>query len=161
MYKRHFLKLSLRLGFCEYAAKNKVFIKKDNIMTKTPKRRTGNIGENVACRFLEGKKFKILERNYLKKWGEIDIVSKKENQIHFIEVKTISRNLGVSDERDNEYRAEENVHPWKIKRLNRAIESYLEEKNISDDTEWALDLVVVYLDIEGKKAKVEYLENIF
>ncbi|MFA5838871.1 MAG: YraN family protein [Candidatus Paceibacterota bacterium] len=129
-------------------------------MTKTPKRRTGDIGENVACRFLESKKFKILERNYLKKWGEIDIVSEKKNQIHFIEVKTISRNLNVL-EKDNEYRAEENVHPWKLKRLNRAIESYLEEKNISDDVEWTLDLIVVYLDLEGKKAKVEYLENIF
>ena len=130
-------------------------------MTKTPKRRTGDIGENVACRFLEGKKFKILERNYLKKWGEIDIVSEKENQIHFIEVKTVSRNLNVLNKKDDEYRAEENVHPWKLKRLSRAIGSYLEEKNISDDVEWTLDLVVVYLDIEGKKAKVEYLENIF
>lgn len=130
-------------------------------MTKTSKRRTGDIGENVACRFLEGKKFKILERNYLKKWGEIDIVSEKEKQIHFIEVKTISQNLNTPNVKDNEYRAEENVHLWKLKRLSRAIESYLEENNIPDDVEWTLDLVVVYLDLEGKKAKVDYLENIF
>ena len=33
--------------------------------------------------------FKILDRNYRKKWGEIDIVAKKDNILHFIEVKTI------------------------------------------------------------------------
>ncbi|MBU3969068.1 YraN family protein [Patescibacteria group bacterium] len=148
-------------------------------MIKTFKRRVGDIGENVACRFLRSKKFKILERNYLKKWGEIDIIAKKKKDIHFIEVKTISRNLDVSDpvkscsaglsltefngvnKKDNEYRAEENVHPWKIKRLNRAIQSYLEENNISDDIDWTLDLVVVYLDLENKKAKVDFLDNIF
>lgn len=139
-------------------------------MNRTQKRYVGDIGENVACNFLKKKGFSILGRNYNKKWGEIDIITKKKKDIHFIEVKTVSRNLDVTnfisnnvsdDRKENEYRAEENVHPWKIKRLSRAIESYLEENNISDEVEWALDLVVVYLDLENKKAKVEYLDNIF
>lgn len=139
-------------------------------MNRTQKRYVGDIGENVACNFLKKEGFSIVGRNYNKKWGEIDIITKKKKDIHFIEVKTVSRNLDVHNfisndvsdgGEENEYRAEENVHPWKIKRLSRAIESYLEEKNISDDVDWALDLVVVYLDLENKKAKVEYLENIF
>ncbi|TSD03199.1 MAG: putative endonuclease [Parcubacteria group bacterium Athens0714_16] len=130
-------------------------------MNRTHKRYIGDIGENVACNFLKKKGFSVVGRNYNKKWGEIDIITKKKKDIHFVEVKTISRNLNVSNRGDDEYRAEENVHPWKLKRLNRAIESYLEENNISDDVEWALDLVVVYLDLENKKAKVEYLDNIF
>jgi len=134
-------------------------------MNRTEKRFVGDIGENVACNFLRKKGFSITGRNYNKKWGEIDIISKKKKDIHFIEVKTISKNLDifeyVSDKNEEGYRAEENVHPWKLKRLNYAIDSYLEEKNISEEIEWTLDLIVVYLDLEHKKAKVEYLENIF
>ena len=54
---------------------------------KTAKRRLGDIGENLACVFLEKRGFEILERNYLRKWGEIDIVTKKDGVIRFIEVK--------------------------------------------------------------------------
>ena len=147
-----------------YFTKNRILF-----MNRTHKRHVGDIGENVACNFLKKKGFSVVGRNYNKKWGEIDIITKKKKDIHFVEVKTISRNLDVPnffkhsvfDGKENEYRAEENVHPWKIKRLNRAIESYLEENNISDDVEWTLDLVVVYLDLENKKAKVEYLDNFF
>ena len=35
--------------------------------------------------------FKIIERNYLKKWGEIDIVAVKNRKYYFVEVKTVSR----------------------------------------------------------------------
>jgi putative endonuclease len=47
----------------------------------------GEIGENIAVKFLMKHNFQILERNYTKKWGEIDIVGKKLGKLHFIEVK--------------------------------------------------------------------------
>ena len=130
-------------------------------MKLTRKQYVGQIGENVASRFLEKQGHKVVERNYWKKWGEIDIITLKDKKIYFIEVKTVSRNLSVLYQKDTEYRAEENVHPWKIQRLTRAIESYLAENNVSDETDWQLDLVVVLLDLDNKKAKVEILENIF
>ena len=46
--------------------------------------RTGEIGENIAVRFLMKHGFSILERNYTKKWGEIDIIAKKDGKIYFI-----------------------------------------------------------------------------
>ena len=48
------------------------------------KQKTGEIGENVASKFLVKRGFTILERNYTKKWGEIDIVAQKDNKIYFI-----------------------------------------------------------------------------
>ena len=48
----------------------------------------GQLGEDVACKFLMKHNFLVLERNYTKKWGEIDIIAKKNSKIHFIEVKT-------------------------------------------------------------------------
>ena len=56
--------------------------------SKTQK--TGEIGENIAVKFLVKHNFTILERNYTKKWGELDIVAEKQGKIYFIEVKSVS-----------------------------------------------------------------------
>ena len=130
------------------------------------KQKIGEIGENLACKFLEKQGFRVIERNYTKKWGEIDIVTEKRNKIHFIEVKTVSReNLdSVIHEtlsgKSSSYRPEDNMHQWKLKRLNRTIQTYLLDKNISENKEWQLDLAVVFLNLKDKKAKVRILENI-
>ena len=52
--------------------------------------KTGEIGENIAVKFLVKQGFSILNRNYTKKWGELDIVAEKAGKIHFIEVKSVS-----------------------------------------------------------------------
>jgi len=140
----------------------------------------GEIGENIAVKFLMKHGFAILERNYTKKWGEIDIIAKKSNKIYFIEVKSVSRRTiapnvphetlytstnnqksvtHVTFDNDN-YQAEDNMHPWKLKRLSRTIQTYLLSNRIYDDTDWQVDLIVVYLDIENKKAQVKVIPNI-
>lgn len=121
----------------------------------------GEIGENVAVKFLVKLGFTIIERNYTKKWGEIDIVTEKDEKIHFIEVKSVQRDMSVFPfigQGSNDYRAEDNMHPWKLKRLSRTIQTYLISRKIPEDMEWQLDLLVVYLDLKNKKAKVK-VEN--
>src|SRR3989338_4950572 len=56
---------------------------------RTDKRVLGDMGENVACMFMMKHGFEIIERNYLRKGGEIDIVAKKNGGIRFIEVKSV------------------------------------------------------------------------
>ena len=114
----------------------------------------GALGEEIARKFLENKGFSVIEMNYRRKWGEIDIVSKKDKLIHFIEVKSVEGCI------DGGKFPEENVHEKKLKRLSRAIQTYLSE-NKEDDTEWQLDVVAVFLDIEKKKADVRLTENVF
>lgn len=58
------------------------------------------------------------------------------------------------------YRPEDNIHPWKIKRLKKVLQSYLLHKNISEDQDWQFDIAVVYLNIPNKTAKVEYMDDI-
>ncbi len=60
----------------------------------------------------------------------------------------------------NGYRPEDNLHPWKLKRLKKAILSYLEEKRMTEEDDWQFDAVTVRLDEKGKIAMVEYLEDI-
>ena len=121
----------------------------------------GEIGENIAVRFLMKHNFSILDRNYTKKWGEIDIVAEKENKIHFIEVKSVSRDLNcVSQETLDQYKPEDNMHPWKMKRMARTIQTYLLSKKVPDEKEWQVDLLVIFLDLKDKKAKIKVVENI-
>ena len=54
------------------------------------KQKIGEIGENIACKFLVKQGFSILDRNYTKKWGELDIVARKYDKLYFIEVKSVS-----------------------------------------------------------------------
>jgi putative endonuclease len=128
---------------------------------RTEKRRVGDLGEKIACDFLEQRGFKIIERNYLRKWGEIDIITKKNGLIHFIEVKSVTRLTEQSFGRahgTSEYRPEDNMHPWKLKRLSRAMQTYLLDKKL--DCDWQLDLVTVKMDEKSRKARVELIENI-
>lgn len=127
---------------------------------RTEKRKVGDIGEQIACDWLIGKNFKILERNYLKSWGEIDIVAKKSGIIRFIEVKSVTReNLSAISSANDLYRPEDNIHPAKLKRLSRVIQTFLLEKGINDE-EWQFDAITVYLDIVRHKAKVSFLEDL-
>jgi putative endonuclease len=133
-------------------------------MTKTIKRAFGDIGENIACQFLMKRNYKIIKQNYLKPWGEIDIITLKEGTYHFIEVKSVSWETSSKDvihetsNNSERFRPEENVHPHKLKRLHRTIESYLMENKI--DTEWQLDIITVKINKTAKTAQVELIENI-
>jgi putative endonuclease len=133
-----------------------------NFISNTQK--IGELGEDVACKYLNKKGFLVLERNYTKKWGEIDIIAQKDNILYFIEVKSksvssldfIAKKL---DKFDGQMRPEDNMHPWKLKRISRTIQTYLIHMRIGN-TRWQFDLIVVYLDLELRKARVKRIENI-
>jgi|SRR3989344_4818083 len=122
----------------------------------------GKIGEDTACKYLKKHGFTIIERNYRKKWGEIDVVARKacptsggdmSYTLHFVEVKAVSgKKVG--------YEPEENVHPWKLKRLSRAIQTYLLERKIDEEQFWQIDVITVELDFDTRNAKVLMLEDV-
>jgi putative endonuclease len=122
--------------------------------------KVGLLGEDIACRYLTNKGFTIVERNYTKKWGEIDIVaSEKSGKLRFIEVKSVSReNIDDISRETSQIRPEENMHPKKMERMARTVETYLAEKDVRGD--WQVDLVTVFIDEVGKRAKVKLWEDI-
>jgi len=128
-------------------------------MAKTQKRTIGDIGEEIACIFLKRKGFEIVQRNYWKPWGEIDIVARIGKNLRFIEVKSVSREPTADFSRET-LRPEDHMHAAKIQRLHRAIQTYLLEKKVPETVSWQLDLACVYIDLEGKKGRVEMIENI-
>lgn len=126
-------------------------------MPQTDKQKTGELGEDIACKFLVKHGYKIIDRNYNRKWGEIDIIATKNNKLYFVEVKTVSHETSG-------YNPEDNVHPWKIKRLYRTIETYLLDNSSAnkagEEIEWQLDILAVFLNIKTRKAKIRVTENI-
>ena len=102
----------------------------------------GKLGESIATKFLTDKGHIIIERNYLKKCGEIDIITQKDNITHFVEVKTTSDINKSKDNSDTKtsytsnkfdyWRPEEMVHTNKIQRLRRVISIYIESNNIEN-----------------------------
>lgn len=132
---------------------------------KGEKNRIGAYGEDIAAKYIQRLGQVILDKNYLKKWGEIDIVSRETKAgkqiIHFIEVKTVSYETKVDLEKAVSYgtwRPEENVHPSKILKLNRAVESWLMEH--SSDNDWVIDVVAVRVVPRERYATVKYIPNI-
>lgn len=131
-------------------------------LNRTEKRILGDLGEDIAAKFLTNKGFEVIERNYLKKFGEIDIITNKSGRIHFVEVKTVSREniKDMTPEQTDSFRPEDNLHTWKLKRLSRAIQVYLAEHKLGEESEWQFDVVTVLLDEKNKVAKVKLLEDI-
>lgn len=119
-------------------------------MNEFTKKEVGNLGEELAVRFLERKGYTVVQRNYLKKWGEIDIVAKRRDWTHFIEVKTFSWETYLLPE--------DNVHSEKLKRLHRAIETYIEEFHVKGEIQ--VDIVSVRLHLKDKKAHCRMIENV-
>lgn len=140
----------------------------------------GKIGEDIAIKFLMKHDFSILETNYTKKWGEIDIIAQKNHKFFFIEVKSVSRSLvstvpeniegddnvirarpteSFGQETENDYQPEDNMHPWKRKRLARTVETYLISQRVGN-VEWQFDVLLVYLDLKTKRARVKVIENV-
>ena len=132
---------------------------------KGEKNKIGAYGEEIAANYLKKLGHVVLDTNYLKKWGEIDIVSREtinnKATLHFVEVKTVSYETKIDLERAVSYgtwRPEENVHPLKIQKMNRAIESWLMEHDC--DSGWQIDVIAVRIVPRERYATVKYLPNI-
>ena len=88
----------------------------------TEKRKTGNIGEDAAAKFLRKHGYRILERNYAELGAEIDIIAKNREYYVFVEVKT--RTLGHQSPK--EPRPASSVTPEKQGKIITVAKWYLE-----------------------------------
>ena len=114
---------------------------------------TGKLGEDIAVRFLKKNRYRIVERNYREKWGEIDIIALSPQKVLvFVEVKAVTGP-------DPYVEPEEHLTRSKLARLQRTAELYAnsqEGKLIKRG--WRIDLLAI--TISGENAEVKHYENI-
>lgn len=121
------------------------------------KRDTGNIGESVACQFLEGRGYKILERNFLRPWGEIDIIAERGGTVRFVEVKAVSRESKEGISREMSHQPEDMVDTRKLRKVARTAALYMESQK--DPREYQIDVVAVILDHSARTARCRLTEQ--
>lgn len=114
-------------------------------------RQKGHLYEDYAAQFLEAKGYRILERNYNTKFGEVDLIAIDDQTLVFVEVKYRS-----SDTYGKGY---EFVTPQKLKRLERTIWHYIKAHACHLPHHYRLDVV----SIDGpdyERATVSHYSNV-
>ena len=117
----------------------------------------GRLGEEIVSQFLVKKGFKILDRNYRKPWGEIDIIAEKDDVVRFVEVKAISREILPGSFEEIDYRPEEMVTKEKLRKVARTATVCMEAAH--DLREYQLDVVGVILSESTKTARCRLFEQ--
>lgn len=116
------------------------------------------MGENIACKYLRSQGFYIKERNFQRKWGELDIIAQKDNVFHFFEVKSVTN--VVSQYFFNSHQPEDNVDGWKIKHLRRMIETYYGHIGLLSETPFQFHIFSVYMNMQTRRARIKWLKDI-
>ncbi len=119
--------------------------------TKKNNKRTGEIGEELATKNLESNGYMIVERNYrVGKFGEIDIIAKKDGYICFVEVKTRKTTFfGMPSEA---------VNRKKQAKIRKIAWMFLKSKKL-EDRYVRFDIVEVVLN--GNCPIINIIENAF
>ena len=129
-------------------------------MKNLNRKEIGKLGEDIAVRYLEKNKYKILEKNYLPSFikdfkkgkTEIDIIAKNKDTVCFIEVKSISS-------QSQDFQPEDKVNFLKQKKLIKTAQFYFLEKRVSLNRKWQIDIISLKIDFNSKKAKLRHFKN--
>ena len=114
------------------------------------RKKLGNRGEKIAANFLRKRGYRIIEKNYHSRLGEIDIVARENDSVVFVEVKTRrSTDFGLP---------EEALSYDKRRRLSKVAMGYLAHRRIQD-TNCRFDVVSILMD-DKKVRKVKHIKLI-
>ncbi len=114
------------------------------------KKELGRKGEEVAVRFLKEKGYRIIQRNYTCRLGEMDVIAKEKDTLAFIEVKTRTTTtfgppqLAVDLSKQNQ--------------LSKVALHFLKEKRLGD-VRARFDVVAILLGPKGEE--IELIRDAF
>ena len=150
----------------------------------TKKSEIGQLGEDLACECLKKQGYKIIERNFRRPWGEIDIICQDPDKtLVFVEVKAIrqfgkltANNSAEFVNSASELMPEDQLTKSKFQKLAKTASMYVgqNEKLIKNDKVWRIDLLALTLressgsilsraeglTINGKSVDVSHYKNI-
>lgn len=102
----------------------------------------GLTAEGLVGDVLTGQGYRILDRNWRRPWGELDVVASKDSVIHFVEVKASRQRVdGFAPELRADWR--------KMAKVRRTARTWLTAHRYGPDTEWQLDVASVIMKEHG------------
>ena len=114
------------------------------------KKELGKKGEDLAVRFLKKKGYHIIERNYVCKMGEMDIIAREKDILVFVEVKTRTSTMFGPPQLA--------VNPKKQSQMSKVALHFLKEKKL-EDVKARFDVVAILLGPKG--AEIELIKDAF
>jgi len=112
----------------------------------------GNLGEEIARKYLENKGYIIIDRNYKKKYGEIDLIVEDRNDLVFVEVKTrIGEQFGLP---------EDALNKDKIQRLIKNSQAYLSYNPGKNYKSYRIDAICIVLNEDRQVNRINHYRNI-
>ena len=114
------------------------------------KLKLGSQGEDIAAKYLQSQGYKILQRNFRSRYGEIDIICRWEQTVIFVEVKTRTNTDFGSPE--------ESITKTKQQHIHKVALIYLETYPYSFQ-EIRFDVIGILMD--GSEPKLNHLEAAF
>jgi len=110
----------------------------------------GKKGEEIALRFLKKNGYRILQRNYVCKMGEVDIIAREKDTLAFVEVKTrTSTTFGLPQLA---------VNASKQMQLSKAALNFIKEKRL-EEMKARFDVVAILLGPRGEE--IELIRDAF
>ena len=116
----------------------------------------GVLGEESACFYLREQGYRLRERNFISRFGEIDIIAEKDSYLCFIEVKTRSPGAIAAPR--------ESVTLQKQQRLRKTAEYYIARHGREIQRRGLqprFDCVEVYADSTGQPSTINFIKNAF
>ena len=114
------------------------------------RKEVGSRGEKLAVDFLKRRGYKIIQRNFRCREGEIDIIAQQGDCLVFVEVRT-KKGSGFGT-------PEESVTLSKREKLISLANAYLQACD-NPPAWWRIDVVAVELAPDNKVSRLEHIEN--
>lgn len=121
-------------------------IQQSNYHNKT----IGNISEEFVSKYIENNGYNVLQRNFVIRGGEIDIICKKSNEIVFFEVKSLTKNSPII--------LEQTITRRKCKTLIRTCQIWLKENHL-ENAQWRIDFIGVIIEGYDKIIQLKHIPN--
>ncbi len=121
-------------------------------LTQEQKAERGKRAENAVARRLWWEGYRLLERNYAVRGGEVDIIARKGDTVAFVEVRSRQEGSAVAPK--------DTVGPRKQRRIDTAASAYLKAKHLGD-VSVRYDIAEVWLDERGRPKQIDIIEGAF
>ncbi len=109
-------------------------------------------GEKLAAKFLRRRGYKIIQRNYRCKLGEIDIIAERDGTIVFVEVRTRQ----TEEFGPPQY----SITAAKRNQISRVALCYIREKNLVGQS-CRFDAIAITFSPGSRRPEIEHIENAF